>query len=124
MDLPHRGIDDVNTFDQYVARAIRLDEVWPQVLAFAEDSVFHRHTAFAIIEQLANTAARGRFIIAATAGPCPPILIRRSTVECSTSGDRDVFLLECVNERRVVHALSAFEARIDNGQVLLRISAE
>jgi len=48
MDFPHRRIDDVNTFDQYVARTIRLNEIWPQVLAFAEDSILYRDAALAI----------------------------------------------------------------------------
>src|ERR1044071_1099697 len=102
MDLPHRRIDDVNPFDQNIARTIRLNEVWPQKITFAEGSIFHRHTALAEIEQLANAGSRRSFAPFFASGPRPPVLIRSRAVKCPASRDRNVFLLKRVDEWRVV----------------------
>src|SRR5882724_12065754 len=124
MNLPHRRVDDLNSFDQDVARAVRLNKIRSQVFALAEDSILHRYATLAVIKQLADAAARQRFIASSPPRPGPPVLIGRSTIERAAARDRDVFLLEGVDQRRVVHALSAFEARVNNGQVFFRISAE
>src|SRR5205823_14683649 len=124
MNFPHRRIDDVNAFDQDIARTIRLNEIWPQVITLSEDSILYRHTALAIIEQLTNTGARGSFASFFASGPSPPVLIRSRAIERAASRNSDVLLLEGVNKRRVVHALSAFEARVNNWQILFGIGAE
>src|SRR5438132_3267508 len=124
MNFPHRRIDDMNPFDQDVARTIRLNEIWPQVITFSEHSILNRHTALAVIQQLANAGAGGSFASFFASGPSPPVLIRSRAIKCPAARDRNVLLLERVNKRRVVHALSAFEARVNNWQILFGIGAE
>src|SRR6266536_1393958 len=124
MNFPHWRVDDVNAFDQDVARAIRLNEIWPQIFTFAEYSILHRHATFAKIQQLTNTAASECLIVSATARPGPPVLIRRRAVERAAARDGDILLLKRVDERRVVHALGAFETRVNRRQIFVRIGAE
>src|SRR5581483_4921437 len=109
---------------QDVARAIGLNEVRPQIFAFAKDAIFHRHAAFTVIEQLANTTARECFVVSPSTSPCPPVFIRRVSIKSSGARDRDVLLLKGVDERRIVHALGAFETRVNNRQIFLGVSAE
>lgn len=45
-------------------------------------------------------------------------------VQRAVAGDRNVGLFPGVDERRIVHAFRAFEAGIDQGQVVLRTVAE
>src|SRR5438105_3792940 len=124
MNFPHWRIDNVNAFDENIARAIRLNEVRPQIFTFAEDSILHGNAAFAKIEQFANTGARRSFSTFFAPGPRPPVLIRSGAIERTSARDCDVLLLEGVDERRVVHALCTFETRVNDGQVFLWIGAE
>src|SRR5947207_4073231 len=98
MNFPHRRVDDLNSFDQDVARAVRLNKIWPQVFAFAEDSILHRHAALAIIKQLAYAAARRRLVVSSPPRPGPPALIGGRAIERAAAGHRDVFLFEGVDQ--------------------------
>src|SRR5437660_5002322 len=119
MNSPHRRIDDVNAFDQDIARTIRLNEIWSQVVSFSEDSILHRHSALTVIEQLADAGTGGSFAAFFASGPRPPVLIRSRAIERAATCNSDILLFERVDERRVVHALSAFEARVKNRQIFL-----
>src|SRR5262249_55495133 len=101
MNLPHRRVNDLNAFNEDVFRAVRLDEVRPQVMPLTEDALANRHTALPHLAQSADVfgchrrAARG-----ATPCPLPPILIRSRTVKCAATRYRNVLLPEGINERR------------------------
>src|SRR5205085_721557 len=83
-----------------------------------------RHSALAVIQQLTNTSARRRICVSAFLVPRPPVCVRSRAVERSRSRYRNVLLLECIDERRVVHALCSLESRVNDGQIFLRVCAE
>src|SRR5207237_8271654 len=56
--------------------------------------------------------------------PWPPMIAVSIAVDYAFAGQRDVLLLECIDERRVVHQLHAFPASENQRQIFLRISFE
>ena len=119
VDLPHRRVEHADAFDQHVRAAVRLDELRAQVVAGAEDAVLDRHAALRHVEErvavgilidvaLLPAAVRAAF-------PRPPVRAVAVAVDRAAAGDRDVRLLEGVDERREVHQLGAFPPRQHDG---------
>src|SRR5205823_14932143 len=78
MKLPHRRMPQRHAFDQNVLAAIRLNERWPQVTAFAEDTFADRR---AVRDHFIELVPRGELIwiallpaAARASFPCPPVL--------------------------------------------------
>ena len=100
MDLPHRRVDDRDAVDEDVAAAIRLDEIGPQPLPFAEHPLAtparraRRNRSAGSARRPVLTSPRDR------PAPVPPVVRVRLTVERAGAGHRDVRCLEGVDERR------------------------
>src|SRR5205823_6536798 len=67
-------------------------------------------------------AARPAELLAAF--PRPPVSLVRLAIERALARHRDVFPLERVDERRIVHELRALEAREHRRQILLAVARE
>src|SRR4249920_737265 len=84
MDLPHRRVDDGDAIDEDVATAVRLDEIRPEPMAFAENPLAHRHAASSEVHQ---SVAGCRLFLAPFATPVPPVVRIRLTVERSSASN-------------------------------------
>ena len=84
VNLPHRGVDDMNVFDEDILAAIGLNKVGAQVFTLPEDALADRNIALAVIQQFAYAGSRRSFAPTGPAPvPSPPVLIGRRAVECS-----------------------------------------
>src|SRR5690349_2265886 len=128
MNLPHRRVADRDAVDQHVLTAIRLDELRPQIVSIAKDTLANRHAFLRHREQrvAVGTLLRHSFFptVLRTAVPGPPVFGVALSVEYAFARDRDVALLERIDEWRVVENLDAFPAREDDGQKVFRVRAE
>src|SRR6266550_7540244 len=114
MNLPHWRVPDSHAFDEDVFTMIRLYELRPQIMAFAENSLAHRYAAFCHVCQ---SSPRFSLVpitffptILSAPVPRPPRLIVGLAIQNPRTGDSDVLLLEGVDERRIVHQLRALPA--------------
>src|ERR1700730_2525396 len=107
MNLPHRRVLDRHAFDQDVFATIRLYELRPQVLAFAESSLAHRNAALGHVSQRSPCFSLIPITLFPTIlrapVPRPPRLIVGLAIQNSRTSDGDVLLLEAIDERRIVH---------------------
>src|SRR5215510_10970738 len=117
MDLPHRRVADGDALDQNVSAAIRLNEVRPQIRTFAENSFADGSPLRPEFDQPLSCRSLG-------VAPTPPMRLVRLAVDCSRTGDGEVPLFKCINERRIVHQLGTFPARKHNWKVSARIGNE
>ena len=124
--ISHIGeLQDGDAVDEDVLAAVWLDEVRPQERPGPEHALRDRHAARAHLEEAcAGRHLRGFGRQGPGALPGPPVLVARLAVERALAGDRDVALLEGVDERRVVHQLDAFPPREDHGQEVIGVAAE
>src|SRR5690606_10172539 len=95
--------------------AIRLDEAWPQVVTFPEDSLLDRD---AIGDHLHQAQARCGLLrlspgptMPRLAFPRPPMIGVGLAVESSIARQRHVPRFNCFGEPRVVHELHPLPAR-------------
>ncbi len=103
--------------------AVGLHEVGPQIVAGAEHAA--RRPARCPRPFVAAIASR-TLVRAAAALPFQGHQCRWPglAVERALAGDRDVLLLEGVDQRRVVHHLVAFESREHRRKIIARLGAE
>src|SRR4051812_17924583 len=92
IENPHRRIDERDAFDEYVAAAVRLDEVRPELMVGAESSVLGGHILFAHLAQRFAIFGTGRF-------PVPPCFFSGLAVERTGASDGDVVLVMSVDQR-------------------------
>ena len=128
MNLPHRRTPKRHAFDQNIMTAVGLNELRPQIAAFAKYAFTHRRCpGDVIIKQRARftliwiaffpTALRPSF-------PRPPMFAIGIAVDHAFTGDRHISLLKGIDERRVIHQLHTFPSSKDQRQVLPRILTE
>src|SRR6185295_16815239 len=89
----------------------RLDKVRPEVTAFPEHSFREWNIPRAHVEQAPSRFTNGLNVSTAAAGPDPPMFAIGVPVQGSFACDRDVLLAVGVDERRIIHALSALPSR-------------
>ena len=126
VEFPHRRVDDTEAFDQDILAAVRFDELRTEVAAVAEDAFGDGDVFLGLVNEFVPRCFLVRVAFLPTAVraafPRPPVVAIGLAVEGAGAGDRDVLLLEGVDERRVVHALDALPAGEDDGQVVTRIA--
>ena len=98
MDLPHRRVDDPHALDENVPAPVRLNELRAQIRSIAEDALCHRSSRFRQAEQPLARCDLVRSPSPLDILPGPPVRFARLAIECSFSGDRDVLLLEGIDE--------------------------
>src|SRR5690348_2269004 len=93
MDLPHRRVADRNALNEYVCAAVWLDELGPEVGAFAEESVLHGSLRVCHLhERVAGLQLAGISLLPPTicaAFPWPPVLAIGLAIENAWAGDAD-----------------------------------
>src|SRR6185503_9413060 len=97
-------------------------------MAFTKDAFSYLNTFFSHREQrrpVCSLVAHAFFPAVCRASiPGPPVLVVTLSIERSFSSDRDVLLLERINERRVIQQFDTFPTREHDGQIVFRIPAE
>src|ERR1700752_1611666 len=98
MNLPHRRVLNRDAFDQDVLAAIRLNKLWPEIVALAEDAFAHGHAFFRHREECRSIRAlvAHAFFPAVLwpTVPWPPMLVVALAVKRAFAGDGDVLLLK------------------------------
>lgn len=116
---PERAVADLHVLDQHVAAAVELDELRAEVVvALGHLALLDRHVGGSHGVEFLERFHMGR----RARVPLLPDLQPR--LKLALAGDRDVFAIERVDERRVVEAFHALPARLDGRQIVLRILAE
>src|SRR5437899_7393898 len=102
MHLPHGSVFEGDSGDQYILATVGFNELRPQVVAFSEDTIFHRDTllchlkerfaVFILIRLSCSPAAID------TPLPGPPVFAIGVAVNRPAAGDRDVLLLKGIDE--------------------------
>src|SRR5690242_16143769 len=116
----------MHAFNQNVLRAIWLNKLRAEIVSGTEDALLWWN---ALCRHFDQFLAIGRLILSRTGtrrprrSPIPPVIFVGVTVDLSLTRDRQILLLEGIDEGRVVHALGAFPAREDQ-RILRRIGSE
>src|SRR6266536_631149 len=116
VDVPHRRVAQVYALDKDVGALVQLDEVGLQEVAQPVDPLVRVDPVDGLLLQLGPVRLALAVVVEPGAG-------RALAVERTGAGDRDVGLVEGVDERGEVHALDALPAG-EHQRVLLRVGAE
>src|ERR1700728_1771952 len=107
MHLPHRRVQQRYIFEEHILATIGLNELWPQIVTFAENTLAHGNAAFRHMEKLTAVLLLVHVSqlppAVGAALPCSPMLAIAIAVNRSLAGDGNVLLLERIDEGRVVH---------------------
>src|SRR6516165_3688765 len=118
MDLPHRRVLQRDAFDQYILAAIRLNELGAKKVTGTKNSFRHGHTPFRHVKKQVPVFRLFRFSLLPSAAraslPWPPMFAIGIAVDGACARDGDVFLLEGVDEGRIVHQFHALPAGEDD----------
>jgi len=110
--LPHRRVQQRHAFDQNVFTLIWLNELRPQKVPFAEDTLFDRCAPFAKREQLIPVVGLFRLACLPPALglplPRPPESAVGVSIERALAGDGDILLLEGIDEGGEVQQFHTF----------------
>src|ERR1051325_1816581 len=126
MNLPHRRTQNVNSLDQDIPTSIEFDKARSQISAFAKLPLLNRHIR---INHFPETVPRRLLISPAlprtsTSLPLPPVFIAGLPIQCAFTRHRDIFLLERINQRRVVVAFHSLEPRQNDRNISFRVGRE
>src|SRR4030095_16906820 len=128
VNLPHRRVDYGHTLDQHVLTAIGLNKLRAQVMTSTKHAILNRDALFSHFHQRCSVGSliRRTFFppVACAPVPGPPGAIVTLSVERTFTSDCDIALVQCIDERGIVHQLDAFPAGEDHGQVVIRILTE
>src|SRR5215211_4399943 len=128
MDLPHRRTDDRHVRNENVLTSVWLDELRTEVVALAKSTLRNgysllRHRHETLPSRGVVGCARAPTVLS-TPLPGPPVLEARLAVERALARNRDVLLLERIDQRRVSHQLRSLEPREHRREVVTRILTE
>src|SRR5438046_2372968 len=123
MEFPHRRTFDSNALNQNVAAAIEFNKARAQERALAKLPFLDRHI---LVDHLAQAIARKLLIRTSLFGPStsfplPPVFVAGLSIERAFTSDGDIFLLERVNERRVVVTFHSLKPRKNHRQISLGV---
>ena len=124
IQFPHGGVLHREAFQQHVRAPVGLNEVGSQIVSGAVHALGNRHVPVGRCDQGIAVLILIRAGAAGSALPVPPVGFVGAAIERAGAGDGDVGLPEGVDEGRVIHALGAFPAGIDHGQIMRGIRTE
>src|SRR5215472_12320328 len=125
MHVEHGRSNQRDSLDEDVLRTIRLDELRPEKMSLAKDSLFHRHTSLTQPEQMITVSFLGWAGRAATRAPLPgpPMFAVGIAVDGSAPRYGDLLCLKGVDKRRKIHEFHALPTGQDQ-RIFRRIASK
>src|SRR2546423_3507695 len=98
MHLPHWRINDLYPFNKHIFAAVRLNKIRSQLVGGAEYTLFDRR---ANLHHLIELFLCRPLIVM----PIPPMILVGLSVKRALTGNGDIWLVICIDERLYVHGL-------------------